>query len=87
MSTEDEIQEAKKMVEDIELYVKRGVWNPDRNSHVAKEIVEAGKSLNQLMVGHSMKIDILSQEQVLQVSDLLKRLNKAKDKLPSPPWS
>lgn len=85
MSIEEEIQIVEELVKDIEIYVETGVWNPERQIQVAAEIVKADKDLRQLMMGHSMKIDILSEEQVSLVSNLLKRLTESKDKLPSPP--
>ena len=87
MSIEDEIQEVEEIVSDVEEYVNLGIWDPDRQSQVAREIVGADKTLDQLKMGHTMKIDVLSEEQVQLVGVLLKRLGDVKDGLPSPPWS
>ncbi len=85
MSIEDEIKTVDTMVKDVELYVKTGVWHPDRELQIAKGITETDIALNQLMSGHSMKTDVLTDEQMKIISDLLKRFNNSKDKLPSPP--
>lgn len=87
MSIEEEITMIETMIEDIETYVRTGVWHPDRQVQIAKEITEVDKNLNQLMVGHSIKADVLSDEQVKIVSNLLKRFNESKDKLPSSPFA
>ncbi|MFC2003033.1 hypothetical protein ACFLV4_03710 [Chloroflexota bacterium] len=87
MSIEKEIKMIETMIEDIETYVNKGVWHPDRQVQIAREITEADKILNQLMVGHSIKADVLSEEQVRIVSNLLKRFSESKDKLPSSPFA
>jgi hypothetical protein len=84
---DQEILVVENMIKDIEDYVEKAVWNPDRNLKVASEITKSDVLLDQLIMGHSMKIDTLSQMQISLVSRLLKRLHQAKEKLPSPPWA
>ena len=85
MSIEERINLVDKMVNDIEKYVQKGIWNPNKSGKAASEITKSDIMLNELMNGHSMKIDILTAEQIKLVSKLLKRLEQSKDKLPSPP--
>ena len=87
MSAETDILEVEQMMKDIEEYVGENVWNPDRNSKAVKEIAESDLMLENLMTGHIMGMDVLSSEQVKQVLNLGKRLEKAKCGLPSPPCS
>ena len=84
---EENIHLIEEMIKNVETYTLKGVWNPHINKQIALEIHKADVELNQLMTGHTMKIDILSGDQVAQVSNLLKRLNQSKGNLPSPPWN
>ena len=82
MSIEEEIKMAETTIIDIETYVRIGVWHPDRQEQIAKEIVDADEALDQLMIGHSMKLDVLSEKQVKIVADLLKRFNTSQEPIP-----
>ena len=87
MDVAGDIQRIDAYLNEIEKYIQKGVWNPDKNSEYAARLVEIDISLNQLMVGSSLPGVELSDEQIKIVSALLKRFGVAKDHLPSPPWS
>lgn len=87
MSIEEDLQVIENNMKDIEEYVNLGIWNPDRRTGIAKFIKATDRILAQLKYGHTMQYDDLTEDQVTIVSNMLKRLQNAKDNLPSPPWS
>jgi hypothetical protein len=83
MSVATDIAQVTTYLQDIEAYEHLGKWNPDQNASCAQKLVEADILLNALPMDHTT----MSSAEIEKVAALMKRLQKAKDNMPLPPWS
>jgi len=76
MATQEDIQKIENHLIDVENYVEKGLWTPDKNLECDKKLADIDATLDQL--------NITSSQDYVAISKLIKRFVHAKNKLPSP---
>lgn len=77
MATQEDIQKIENHLIDVETYIEKGLLTPDQNLECANKLADIDITLDQL--------HIVSPEEYVAVSKLIKRFVQAKNKLPSQP--
>ena len=81
MLAEQAILEVEAMLKDAEKYFNRCEFDPDWRRRVAVEIAQSDIILGELEARHSMKIHVLSEGQVVEMSRLRNQVQVLKDKI------
>jgi len=85
LSVEQDIEKLEARVKQVENYVAKGVWEPERHEEMVESIVRAEDIFNRIISGYTEKTDMPPVMQAFQVSELQQRLHEVKHHLPSPP--
>ncbi len=77
MSVQEDIQKIETHLIDVENYIEKGLWTPDKNLECDRKLADIDATLD--------KLNIASSQDYVAISKLIKRFVHAKNKLPSPP--
>jgi len=85
VSGEQDIKKLEDLVQQIEDYVNKGVWEPQQEEEIVAAIAQADAIFNQIIEEYIIRTDIPPVQQAYQVSDLQERLHRIQHDMPSPP--